>query len=178
MSEPNQPATHSLHVRIASQPLPPMSTLVDQYADRLYRAAALGQSPDDARDLCQETFLIAARNPTAFEGRSTPYTWLYGIMKNLRRTHRRKAARPLPTDTPRLSVATPEAKLTRQQTHQRVHAAIARLPESQREAVALFYLEELSVADVAQRLGVPVGTVKSRLSAARSVLRRALKGDL
>ena len=154
-----------------------MTALVDQYADRLYRAAALGQSPDEARDLCQETFLVAARNPAAFEGRSAPYTWLYGIMKNLRRARRRKAARPAPIDAPRLSVVTPEADLTRQQTHRRVHAAVAKLPESQREAVALFYLEELSVAEVAARLGVPPGTVKSRLSAARSVLRRALKGD-
>lgn len=154
-----------------------MTTLVDQYADRLYRAAALGHSPDEARDLCQETFLVAARDPAAFQGRSAPYTWLYGIMTNLRRSHRRKATRPLPVDAPRLSVITPEADLTRQQTHHRVHAAVAKLPESQREAVALFYLEELSVADVAERLGVPIGTVKSRLSAARDVLRRALKGD-
>lgn len=177
LSEPKTPSAHSPHVRTASQPLPPMATLVDQYADRLYRAAALGQSPDDARDLCQETFLVAARSADTFEGRSAPYTWLYGIMKNLRRSRRRKAARTLPADAPRLTVATPEARLTREQTHRRVHDAIARLPESQREAVALFYLEELRVAEVADRLNVPIGTVKSRLSAARSVLRRALKGD-
>lgn len=152
-----------------------MARLVDQYADRLYRAAALGSTPEDARDLCQETFLVAARSQ--FEGRSAPYTWLYGIMKNLRRERRRKARRRAPADAPRLAIATPEAQLARTQTRAAVQAAVSHLPENQREAVMLFYLEELPVAEVARRTGVPAGTIKSRLFAARTALRRALKGD-
>lgn len=144
---------------------------VDAYAERLFRAAAVGSSPDEARDLCQETFLVAARS--RFEGRSAPYTWLYGIMKNLRRDRRRRAARPTP-DQPRLAVITPEAAMARSQTRARVQAAVSKLPEIQREVVVLYYLEELSVAAVAARLELPPNTVKSRLFAARSALRRAL----
>lgn len=170
-SEPIGAQTHSPPVTTH----PSIPLLVERYADRLYRAAAASCSPDEARDLCQQTFLIAARS--TFEGRSAPYTWLYGIMKNLRREQRRKARRPLPASAPALSVATPESEMARSQIQARVRAAVAHLPETQRDAVILFYLEECPVAEVAERLGVPVGTVKSRLHAARAVLRRALKGD-
>ncbi len=57
-----------------------------------------------------------------------------------------------------------------------VHKALAKLPAEQRTAVALFYLEEMSVAEVAVALDIPVGTVKSRLMNARKKLRAALEG--
>lgn len=59
----------------------------------------------------------------------------------------------------------------------KVRRAIAALPPAQRATVALFYLEDLRVAEVAQALDVPVGTVKTRLMHARAALRRALEGD-
>jgi RNA polymerase sigma-70 factor (ECF subfamily) len=55
-----------------------------------------------------------------------------------------------------------------------VNAALATLPAEQRAAIALFYLEDLSVAEIAAALGVPAGTVKTRLMAARDKLRVAL----
>ena len=58
-----------------------------------------------------------------------------------------------------------------------VHRALARLPTEQRAAVALFYLEDMSVAEVAVALDIPVGTVKSRLMNARKKLRAALEGE-
>ena len=59
----------------------------------------------------------------------------------------------------------------------RLRTAIAQLPPDQRSAIALFYLEEMSVAEVAVALAVPVGTVKTRLMHARRKLRAALEGD-
>lgn len=168
-SEPIRRGRHSPDVQTQAINL---EHWVDQYAERLYRAAAVGTDPDDARDLCQETFLVAARS--RFEGRSAPYTWLYGIMKNLRRARRRRAARVEP-HRPQLAVVTPEAEVARGQVRRRVQAAVAHLPEIQREVVVLYYLEELPIAAVAERLGLPANTVKSRLFAARSALRRALK---
>ena len=58
-----------------------------------------------------------------------------------------------------------------------IHEALAKLPVEQRTAVALFYLEEMSVAEVAVALDIPVGTVKSRLMSARKKLREALVGE-
>lgn len=167
-SEPIPAPAHSGGVQ---SPTLNLDQWVDRYATRLYRAAAIGSTPDEARELCQETFLVAARSP--FEGRSAPYTWLYGIMKNLRRDRRRQAARVAPAQ-PTLAVVTPEAAVARSETRQRVQAAVAHLPEIQREVVVLYYLEELSIAEVAERLDLPANTIKSRLFAARSALRRAL----
>lgn len=60
---------------------------------------------------------------------------------------------------------------------ERLRLAIAALPSDQKSAIALFYLEEMSVAEVAVALGVPAGTVKTRLMHARHKLREALEGD-
>lgn len=60
----------------------------------------------------------------------------------------------------------------------RLHRAMAALPPEQRAAIALFHLEEMSVAEVAVVLDVPAGTVKTRLMAARAKLRAAFEGDL
>jgi RNA polymerase sigma factor (sigma-70 family) len=60
---------------------------------------------------------------------------------------------------------------------ERLRSAIAELPSDQRSAIALFYLEEMSVAEVAVALTIPAGTVKTRLMHARRKLRAALEGD-
>ncbi|MEZ4465564.1 MAG: sigma-70 family RNA polymerase sigma factor [bacterium] len=143
---------------------------VEAYGARLYRAAAVKASPEEAADLCQEVFLVAAG--ARFEGRSSPYTWLYGILHNLVRERRRRRGGPV--EAPALAVVTPEASLAAREGAARVRAAVARLPEAQRDVVSLFYLEELSVQAVAEALKLPENTVKSRLFAARAALRRAL----
>ena len=152
---------------------------VDDYAERLYRAAALATCADDAGDLCQDVFLVAARSGETFSGQSTPYTWLYAILRNLIRDRRRKFARragAVPIDRPPRAIS-PEQDVGRREEHLRVRQAVARLPEGHREVVSLFYLEELSVAEVAERLNQPVGTVKSRLFNARTTLKRVLEGS-
>jgi RNA polymerase sigma-70 factor (ECF subfamily) len=61
--------------------------------------------------------------------------------------------------------------------HKILRKALAKLPDEQRVAIGLFYLEEMSVAEVAVALEIPVGTVKTRLMHARKKLRAALEGD-
>ena len=154
-----------------------LAAWVDAHAARLYRAAALFTSEAEAADLCQEVFLVAARRRGAFDGRSAPYTWLYGILCNLVRDRRKKRARrqlrlvPAPSATGDLT-----RDVAAREDRARVRAAVAALPEEQREVVVCFYLDELSVAETAARMGLAPGTVKSRLFAARRQLRRALEG--
>src|SRR5258708_35851627 len=65
--------------------------LSDDYFARIHRAAlVLSGNPWDADDLAQETFLTLARRPDAFQGRSQPYTFLYGILLNLERRRQRR----------------------------------------------------------------------------------------
>lgn len=152
---------------------------VDVYAGRLYRAAVLMSTEAEAPDLCQEVFLIAARKRDAFDGTSSPYTWLYGILRNLARDRRRRlarrAGRPLRLVPDDAVVADPEVHLNTARDRASVREAVARLPEPQREVITLFYLDELPVAEVATRLGLAEGTVKSRLFRARDALKRALR---
>lgn len=150
---------------------------VDAHAARLYRAAALLASEAEAADLVQEVFLIASRRRATFDGSAAPYTWLYGILRNLARDRRKKQtrrARLTPVDDRRTS--DPERLLTAERDRARVRAAVRGLPDEHREVVALYYLDEVPVAEVAERLGVPPGTVKSRLFKARAALRRVLEG--
>lgn len=154
-----------------------LAAWVDAHAARLYRAAALLAAEAEAADLVQEVFLVASRRRAAFDGSAAPYTWLYGILRNLARDRRRKQARRArlrPVDDRRSR--DPERLLAAERDRARVRAAVRRLPDGHREVVALYYLDELPVAEVARRLGVPPGTVKSRLFKARAALRRALEG--
>jgi RNA polymerase sigma-70 factor (ECF subfamily) len=157
-----------------------LETWVDAYATRLFHAAAGLSSEAEAPDLCQEVFLVAARKRAGFDGRSAPYTWLNGILRNLvRDKHKKRTRRGLrllsaePTPVP-----DPERTLSSQQDRQRLRAAVAELPERQREVVQLYYLQEHTVSDVAEALSLAAGTVKSRLFEARRTLRHALQGDL
>ncbi len=154
-----------------------LAAWVDAHAARLYRAAALLAAEVEAADLVQEVFLVASRRRAAFDGSAAPYTWLYGILRNLARDRRRKHARRArlrPVDDRR--ARDPERMLAAERDRARVRAAVRRLPDGHREVVALYYLEEVPVAEVARRLGLPPGTVKSRLFKARAALRRALEG--
>lgn len=133
-----------------------------------------------AEDLLQETFVAAWRGAASFEGRAAPRTWLLGIAR--RQAHnvlRRKGADPL--DTPaahalRAPDGDPENAALAAAERDSLLAAIARLSPIHREAIALAFAEGLSTHEIAQVVGAPVNTVKSRLRDAKRAL-RAMLGD-
>lgn len=133
-----------------------------------------------AEDLAQDTMAQALRALPGFRGDSALATWLIGIALNLARNHRRRAAQSVPVvDTTALEAVPaaddPEADLARAQVRARLRAAIDRLTPDFREPILLVALEEMSYADAALVLDVPVGTVRSRLSRARAQLRELLR---
>jgi RNA polymerase sigma-70 factor (ECF subfamily) len=143
-------------------------------------ALRLTRNRSDAEDLVQDTFVKALR----FSGRFTPGTnlkaWLYTILHNTWRNRRRDAARDrVDIDTPRVEEAaasgpdagdTPERILLRTTLDADLQAALDALPEVFREAVWLRDVEEFSYAEIAEMLGVPIGTVMSRISRGRRLL--------
>ena len=153
------------------------------YFDRIHRAAlVLCGNPWDADDLAQETFLVLARQASRFEGRSSLYTWLYGILLNLERQHRRRNGtlrtklRVLwagESSQPR-TVAAAETALEVAEWKKSLWAEVARLPDGQRQTLVLRFSEHLRYEEIAEILDCPLGTVKSRIHHGLAALRTNL----
>jgi RNA polymerase sigma-70 factor (ECF subfamily) len=135
-------------------------------------------------DLLQETFVVAFRRRDRFDGTSAPRTWLYGIAARLAMRHRRGAGRWLRalagfTAEPRTDSAPgPDADVDRAHARAAIRDALEHLPFKQREVFVLYELVELDGPQIAEMLGIPVGTVWTRLHHARrrfqDVMRRRL----
>jgi RNA polymerase sigma-70 factor (ECF subfamily) len=143
------------------------------HLDRLYRAAwAMCGSREDAEDLVQETFarVLAKKRTIASDQDALPY--LMRVLRNtfvssLRTRSRRPKTAPLEDAEPRLAApdaGSPTAVLAARE----VFAAIAALPEDQRDVIAAVDVAGLSYAEAAETLGVPAGTIMSRLYRGRA----------
>lgn len=129
-------------------------------------------NPDDALDATQEALIAIARKIGSFDGRSKFSTWAYRVATNAALDEsRRRARRPLPTETlPERSV--PQDRATDSAVADRldVDAALAQLTPEYRAAVALRDLVGMDYAEIADVLGIPAGTVRSRISRGRAAL--------
>lgn len=129
-----------------------------------------------ADDLAQEALAKAFGRAHQLRDPEKLRPWLYGILVNCWRDHLR-ARRPtadIDTIDPQALAAhddTPEAAASRSELVNEVRAAIARLPQAQREVLALVDLEGCSYAEAAEILDIPMGTVMSRLCRSRAALR-------
>lgn len=127
---------------------------------------------EDAKDLTQTIFTKAFRAWGSFRGDASVRTWLFTIARNAVRDFFRRKNPTTSLELHMESHGEPAA------VHQelpartvRLRRALQALPEEFREVIMMFYFEGLSVAEIAQALDVPVGTVKSRLNRARRKLR-------
>lgn len=159
--------------------------LFRRHAASISRYVTRRLGPDAAEDIVAETFLAAFRQRGSYDlNRPDARPWLYGIAGNLVRRHHRDEVRQLRalertgTDPVAESVADRlDARLTADAASRAVAAAIASLNSGQRDVVLLVTWAELSYDQVAEALGVPAGTVRSRMNRARTRLRAAL-GDV
>ncbi len=125
----------------------------------------------EAEEVVSEAFVRAAARPAAFARIDNPEAWLRTVAVNAARTRHRRRAIGL-----RLHVAhEPQHRHPDLSTERlALVQALRGLPAAQREALALHYLADLSVQQVAETLGVPAGTVKARLSRGRAALAELL----
>jgi RNA polymerase sigma-70 factor (ECF subfamily) len=157
--------------------------MVTSHYPRIRRAALLLSNGNgwEADDLAQETLLQAARGWSRFNGASHEGTWLYSILLNQHRRRLRSAKRLwrrclgwLDRNPGDASTGSPETRLVAAEWQTSLWAAVALLPEFQREAVVLRYAEGLTYEEIARVLKCPMGTVKSRLHNALGTLHREL----
>jgi RNA polymerase sigma-70 factor (ECF subfamily) len=163
--------------------------LVERYMRRAYYSAlGLVGSPEDAMDLSQEAFARAYRARQRLDPDLPFYAWLYQILRRLCfnfvrdrrvRLKRLSEARDWLTDEAgrRAAVHSPERAVERGEARKRVQAAIERLNDRDREILVLKEFEGLRYREIADLLGIPIGTVMSRLYTARRHLADALEDE-
>lgn len=154
------------------------AVLYERHVGRVARYLARRVGQEHADDLTAEVFVRAFRARGRFRAeRDSALPWLLGIAGHLIADHRRVERRRL-VALQRLAIATPEASADD-------HPSLApetvrrlrRLPAADRDALLLVVWGELSYAEAAEALGVPVGTVRSRIARARERLAAALRDD-
>ncbi|WP_348537440.1 RNA polymerase sigma factor SigM [Nocardia carnea] len=154
------------------------AALIRRHNDHLWQTAArVCYTPEDAADALQEALLSAHRNAGSFRGESGVRTWLHRIVVNacLDRIRRNRAQRAVvlpPEVWPEISDYADE--YSRIDISIVLERALYALPPDQRAAVVAVDVEGYSVADAADLLGVPVGTIKSRCARARQRLKAEL----
>lgn len=121
---------------------------------------------DEAEDLVQEAFVRAAAAGRRFDRVENPEAWLRTTAINQHRSRWRKLRNGQRARARMLPPRDPESL----ESHLEIITALRALPEAQRQVIALHYLADLPVEAIAQELGVPPGTVKSRLSRGRDAL--------
>ena len=165
----------------------PFTTEALSYVDSLYGTALrLTRRPADAEDLVQDTYLKAFRASAQFQRGTNLKAWLFTILHNTFRNMRRHDGRnPIDVDSEVVEQAeavgvqqqNPEQLLARATLDTDLQAALDDLPEAFRQAVWLRDVEEFSYAEIARIVGVPIGTVMSRISRGRKLLYERLAGS-
>ena len=156
--------------------------LVERHEGRVYRFLLKHVTcADEAQDLAQETFLQAYRSLRNYHGDAKLSTWLIGIGLNVARNHHNRARSPAANgsedeiESLLCRTGDPLESLRQTGVLRTLYRAIGELVPEQRECLTLIALEGLPYEEASSLLGIPVGTLKSRLSRARAKLGNALK---
>lgn len=159
---------------MSEPPQPNVAQLAAEHHAVLYRYAyRLTGSVVDAEDLTQQTFLLAQAKLDQLRDVESARAWLFAILRNCFRQNLRQRL-PVPTDhLDELIEAPPQGAWDDEVEidQGRLQAALDRLPDEFRVVLLMYYFEQCSYREIAERLELPIGTVMSRLSRAKSHLR-------
>ena len=154
--------------------------LVQRYYNPIYKLMmGLLSHPEDAEDLTQETFLAAFRSLHRFEGRSRFYTWLYRIGFHLAMNFRksRRSLQSLEEAEPFVGGRKIEETMEQREDLEKLEQLLSRLSIEYRAVLVLREIHELSYQEIAEVLGIKIGTVMSRLSRAREAMQKLLSEE-
>jgi len=164
--------------------------LVAKYQRKLVRLISrIVRDPAEVEDVAQEAFIKAYRALPQFRGESAFYTWLYRIAVNTAKNFLVAQGRRAPTSTEKdaeeaetfedagqlRDINTPESILMSRQVAMTVNAAMDKLPQELRTAITLREVEGMSYDEIAELMGCPIGTVRSRIFRAREAIATDLR---
>jgi len=164
--------------------------LVRKYQDRLYNTLVhITGSTHEAEEVAQDAMMQAHAKLDSFRGHSSFYTWLYRIAFNMSISRQRKKRPRVSLNQiqenagidPIDAAERPDAAIERSERAHQVHVALSKLSEEYRTVLVLREIEECDYSTICDMLDIPIGTVRSRLSRARTTLRDHLRqaiGDL
>jgi RNA polymerase sigma-70 factor (ECF subfamily) len=157
------------------------SELVSRHRDRLWSVSLRTTGdPEEASDALQDALISAFRRADQYRGEAAVTTWLHRIVVNAGLDRlRRRAVRPTTTlpdhnDYNGLELVEPRDAITERENWIEISAALAELPQDQREAIILVDVQGYSVEAAAKELNCPTGTIKSRCSRGRAKLAETL----
>ena len=154
------------------------ASVYETHADFVWKSLQrLGVRPSDREDLCHDVFVVAYQKLAAYTERAAIRRWLFAISLRLASNYRKKAYLRFERSvdsagddgaSPQVPEFTwPEAAVMRREAFARANAILARMQPLQRVVFVMFEIEGIACDDIAAELGIPLGTVYSRLHAAR-----------
>ena len=156
--------------------------LFNRYAEAIRRLLILRiGSPDDANDLLQETFIKVYLRLERYNADYTFGQWVYTIARNTLIDHIRRRQEELPIDerfsSPPSPTPTPEESVIRLQQRTQIEHCLESLPERYGRLIRMRFLEEYSYEEIAEKLHLPMGTVKTQIHRARERMCRLIRND-
>ena len=184
-AEPDADADDATVIQLSRHEPEHFTVLFRRHAPHIQRYVVRRLGPDAADDIVAETFLLAFRQRNTYDpARADARPWLYGIATNLIGRHRRaetalyRALARTGTDPVTESFTERvDDRVSASAASRRLALGLARLSEELRDTLLLVTWGDLTYEEAAAALGVPVGTVRSRMSRARSKLRRFLDAN-
>ena len=168
--------TELLVLRAQRQDPTAWAALVELWDRRLFTyVRSFIESEADTCDVLQTVWLRALSNIKSLRNPDRFAAWIYRIARNTAFKHLRRKGRRIETSLPECDDLPAEADAPKFEDAESVYRAMNRLSVPHREVLTLFFLEDLSTAEIAELINVSVGTVKSRLHYARRQLRRELE---
>lgn len=166
-----------------AEPPGELARIYQEHFDFVWRSARRLGVPDSAvDDVVQEVFIVVHRQLASFEGRSSMKTWLFGILRNLVRRHRRSWARRREEALDEAGVVAAgnraDEHLAQREARSVLHALLAQLDDDRRAVFVLAELEQMSAPEIADATGLKLNTVYSRLRLARAEMEKALERHL
>lgn len=150
--------------------------LMEIYGTRLLKTCYLIlRDREEAEDIVQETFIRVYKNIGAFKGDSSLYTWIYKIALNLSRDRLKKKDCKLQIEEDLLGLEDLELRVEDRLIRERIFEEVKGLDPIYRQALILFYYEDMSISEISNISGEKQGTIKSRLSRARNILKVKLE---